>query len=140
MVICAYNAATTLEDCLSSLARLRYPNYEVIIVKDGSRDATLELARRYPFQLINVPNGGLSAARDLGLYAATGELVAYTDSDVRVDEDWLSFLVQPFLISDVVGIGGPNIVPTDDDWVAQCVAHSPGGPTDVRPVARRMFC
>ncbi|MFN7926412.1 MAG: glycosyltransferase [Blastocatellia bacterium] len=131
VVICAYNSASTMEDCLSSLQRLRYPNYEVIVVNDGSRDATPEIARRYPFQLINIPNGGLSAARNLGLQAATGEIVAYTDSDVRVDEDWLSFLVQPFLTSDVVGVGGPNIVPTDDDWVSQCVAHSPGGPTHV---------
>lgn len=131
VVICAYNAASTLADCLSSLQRLRYPNYEVIVINDGSRDATPEIARRYPFQLINVPNGGLSAARNLGLQAASGEIVAYTDSDVRVDEDWLSFLVQPFLSSEVVGVGGPNIVPMDDDWVAQCVAHSPGGPTHV---------
>ena len=131
VVICAYNAAATIEDCLSSLQRLRYPNYEVIVVNDGSRDATPEIARRYPFQLITVPNGGLSAARNLGLHAATGEIVAYTDADVRVDEDWLSFLVQPFMTSDAVGVGGPNIVPTDDEWIAQCVAHSPGGPTHV---------
>ncbi|HEX4948114.1 MAG TPA: glycosyltransferase [Blastocatellia bacterium] len=131
VVICAYNAADTIEDCLSSLQRLRYPNYEVIVVNDGSRDATLEIAQRFPVHLITVPNGGLSAARNLGLQAATGEIVAYTDADVRVDEDWLSFLVQPFLTTDAVGVGGPNIVPPDDVWVAHCVAHSPGGPTHV---------
>ncbi len=131
VVICAYNAASTLEDNLASLTRLRYPNYEVIVINDGSRDATPEIAARYPFKLISVPNGGLSAARNLGLYAATGEIVAYTDADTRVDEDWLSYLVQPFLTTDAVGVGGPNVVPPDDDWVAQCVARSPGGPTHV---------
>ena len=131
VVICAYNAADTLEDNLESLTRLRYPNYEVIVVNDGSKDATPQIAARYPFKLISVPNGGLSAARNLGLHAATGEIVAYTDADTRVDEDWLSYLVQPFLTTDAVGVGGPNVVPQDDEWVAQCVARSPGGPTHV---------
>ncbi len=131
VVICAYNAASTIEDNLESLTRLNYPNYEVIVVNDGSKDATPEIAARYPFKLISVPNGGLSAARNLGWRAATGEIVAYTDADTRVDPDWLSYLVQPFLTTDAVGVGGPNIVPEDDGWVAQCVARSPGGPTHV---------
>jgi GT2 family glycosyltransferase len=131
VVICAYNAASTLEDNLSSLERLEYPNYEVIVVNDGSTDATAEIASRYPFRQITVPNGGLSAARNLGLHAATGEIVAYTDSDTRVDAHWLSHLVQPFLESNVGGVGGPNVVPPDDGWIAQCVARSPGGPVHV---------
>ena len=48
-------------------------------------------------RVIDIPNGGLSAARNVGLAAATGEIVAYTDADTRVDRDWLTFLVQPFL-------------------------------------------
>jgi glycosyltransferase involved in cell wall biosynthesis len=131
VVICAYNAASTIEDNLDSLLRLNYPNYEVIVVNDGSQDDTPEIAARYPFELINVPNGGLSAARNLGWQAATGEIVAYTDADTRVDPDWLSYLIQPFLTTDAVGVGGPNVAPDDDGWVAQCVARSPGGPTHV---------
>ncbi|MGH9409723.1 MAG: glycosyltransferase, partial [Vicinamibacterales bacterium] len=62
---------------------------------------------------------------------ATGEIVAYTDADVRVDPLWLAYLVQPFLTSDVVGSGGPNVVPADDPRIAQCVARAPGGPAHV---------
>ena len=131
VVVCAYNAATTIQDNLESLTRLNYPNYETIVVNDGSSDATPEIAARYPVRLISVPNGGLSAARNLGWRAATGEIVAYCDADTRVDADWLSYLVQPLLTTDAVGVGGPNVVPDDDGWVAQCVARSPGGPTHV---------
>jgi GT2 family glycosyltransferase len=132
VVICAYNAADTLDDCLMSLDQLTYPDFEVIVVNDGSKDGTEAIARRYPFvRLITTSNNGLSTARNIGLSAATGDIVAYTDADVRVDPDWLTYLVQPFLHSDVVAAGGPNVVPPDDPWVAQCVARAPGGPTHV---------
>ena len=132
VIICAYNAASTLEDCLSSLERLTYPNLEVLIINDGSKDATGEIARRHPsMRLIEVPNGGLSRARNLGLSEATGEIVVYTDADVRVEPDWLTYLVQPFLTSDVVACGGPNVCPEDDAWLARAVALSPGGPMHV---------
>ncbi len=132
VVVCAYNAADTLEDCLSSLDRLTYPDYEVILVNDGSRDATGDIGRRHTrVRVIDVPNAGLSAARNVGLAEARGEIIAYTDADTRVDPDWLTFLVQPFQTSDVVGSGGPNVVPADDPPMAQCVARAPGGPTHV---------
>jgi len=132
VVVCAYDAAATIDECLTSLDTLTYPDYEVIVVNDGSRDATGEIAKRHArARVLDVPNGGLSSARNVGLAAATGEIVAYTDADVRVDRDWLTYLVQPFLRSDVVGVGGPNVVPADDSWKAQCVARAPGGPVHV---------
>lgn len=132
VVVCAYNAADTLEDCLTSLERLTYPHYEIILVNDGSRDRTGEIGHSHPrMRVIDVPNGGLSAARNVGLAEAIGEIVAYTDADVRADRDWLTFLVQPFLTSNVVASGGPNVVPADDPPMAQCIARAPGGPTHV---------
>ena len=132
VVVCAYNAAETLEDNLHSLDQLTYPNYEVILVNDGSKDRTSEIGRAHPrVRVIDTLNQGLSAARNVGLAEATGEIVAYTDADTRVDRDWLTFLVQPFLRSDVVGSGGPNVVPADDPPIAQCIARAPGGPTHV---------
>jgi GT2 family glycosyltransferase len=136
VVVCAYNAADTIDNCLSSLAALTYPSFEVIVVNDGSADATASIARRHAglhrgVRVIDAPKGGLSSARNVGLAAASGDIVAYTDADVRVDPDWLCYLVQPMLTSDVAGAGGPNVVPRDDPWVAQCVARAPGGPTHV---------
>jgi GT2 family glycosyltransferase len=132
VVVCAYNAADTLEECLAALERLAYPDYEIILVDDGSKDATGAIASRHPrVSTLSIPNGGLSAARNVGLHHSRGDIVAYTDADVRVDPDWLTYLVQPFLRSEVVGSGGPNVVPPDDAWMAQCVARAPGGPTHV---------
>ena len=132
VVVCAYNAEATLEDCLSSLERLTYPDYEIVLVNDGSRDRTSAIAHAHArVRVVDTPNAGLSAARNVGLTDATGEIVAYTDADTRVDLDWLTFLVQPFLTSDVVGSGGPNVVPADDPPMAQAIARAPGGPTHV---------
>lgn len=132
VVVCAYNAADTIEDCVTSLEKLTYPDCEIIVVNDGSKDRTSEISHSHPrVRVIDTPNRGLSAARNVGLEEATGEIVAYTDADVRVDRDWLTFLVQPFLTSDVVGSGGPNVVPDDDPPMAQCIARAPGEPTHV---------
>jgi GT2 family glycosyltransferase len=132
VVVCAYNAASTIDECLTSLGQLSYPDYEVIVINDGSTDDTGQRASQYPgVRVTHTANAGLSAARNAGLELATGEIVAYTDADVRVDRDWLTYLVQPFVTSDVVAAGGPNLVPGDDPWVAQCVARAPGAPTQI---------
>jgi GT2 family glycosyltransferase len=132
VIVCAYNAAATIDDCLDALERLDYPRVEVIVVDDGSTDDTAARVRARPWaRLIQVPNGGLSTARNIGLHASCREIVAYVDADVRVDPSWLTYLVQPFVTSDAVAAGGPNVVPSDDHWFAQCVARAPGAPSHV---------
>jgi GT2 family glycosyltransferase len=132
VVVCAYNAADTIDECLLALADLNYPNYEVIVVNDGSTDGTgIAASRHAGVRVINTPNAGLSAARNVGLEHATGDIVAYTDADVRVDPEWLMFLVQAFEDPEVAAAGGPAVIPADDPWFAQCVARSPGAPTHV---------
>ncbi|MCC5661761.1 glycosyltransferase [Nostoc sp. XA010] len=132
VVVCAYNAERTMDSCLASLKELNYPNYEVIVVNDGSRDRTLEITQHYDYvRLINQENKGLSVARNVGMAAATGEIVAYTDSDCMVDPDWLTYLVTKFLSSDVGAVGGPNLSPPEDSLVPACVAVSPGVPTHI---------
>jgi glycosyltransferase involved in cell wall biosynthesis len=131
VVVATYNAARTLDDCLSSLLQITYPNYEVIVVNDGSTDDSASIIDQYPFKAITTRNQGVSAARNEGLHAATGEIIAYIDSDARADPDWLFYLASTYLESDVVGVGGPNLVPDEDDWVAKCVYRAPGGPTQV---------
>ncbi len=132
VVICAYNAERTMDACLASLRTLRYPNFEVVIVNDGSTDRTLEISQRYPeMRLFSQENKGLSVARNVGTENATGEIIAYTDSDCVVDPDWLTYLAYSFMHSGFVAVGGPNLPPPEDSMVASCVAAAPGGPTHV---------
>jgi len=132
IVVCAYNAESTMEACLSSLLALRYPAYEVVVVDDGSTDRTGAIADGYEgIHVIHQKNLGLSAARNVGLAASTGEIVAYTDSDCVADPDWLHYLVATFLSSGLPAVGGPNLPPPEDSRVASCVAASPGGPLHV---------
>jgi GT2 family glycosyltransferase len=131
VVVCTYNGGRTIGETLAALGRLDYPDYEVVVVDDGSTDGGAECALEHGFQLVRSENAGLSNARNLGLAHARGELVAYIDDDAYPEPDWLTHLALAFARSDHVAIGGPNIPPDGDGAVAECVAHAPGGPAHV---------
>ena len=133
VVVACYNGARSLRACLDALTRLRYPAYEVILVDDGSTDETSAIAAQCPDvrRLRHERNLGLSASRNTGIAAARGEIVAFTDDDCRVDEDWLHYLVTELTEHDWVGVGGHNLAPADDSAVAAAVWVSPGGPAHV---------
>ncbi len=131
VIVCTFNGSRTLSECLESLLRLEYPNYEVIVVNDGSTDATAKIAHSYGFRVITTENQGLASARNTGLRAATGEIVAYIDDDAYPDPHWLRYLANTFMNTKYVGIGGPNIAPPGDGSIAECVAHSPGNPVHI---------
>ena len=148
VVVASYNAERTLRACLESLGKLNYPDYEVILVDDGSTDGTQQIAeqasRLSSFSkeletgatpilrcLRHPANLGLSVARNTGIAAATGEIIAFTDADCRADEDWLFYLVGDLLGSEFAGMGGPNLLPPEDSAVATAVMVSPGGPAHV---------
>ena len=131
VIVCTYNGARTLRECLSALATLDYPNYEVIVVNDGSTDETAAIARDYPVRLIEQSNKGLSAARNAGLAASDGEIIAYIDDDAFPHRYWLRYLAAVFSRSAHVGIGGPNLPPAGDGFVAECVANALGNPLHV---------
>ncbi|MEQ1854777.1 MAG: glycosyltransferase, partial [Chthoniobacteraceae bacterium] len=131
VVVATYNGAATLNDCLSWLGRLNYPNYEVIVVDDGSTDNSRGIIEQHAVRAIHVPNGGLSRARNLGIEAARGEIVAFTDSDAFPDVDWLFYLVSAMEERAASAVGGPNIAPAGVGLIADCVDCSPGNPTHV---------
>ncbi len=131
VVVCTFNGQRTIARCLESLRKVDYPDCEVIVVDDGSTDATPSIIRCYPFRVIHADHRGLSEARNAGLAAATGEIVAYIDDDAYPDPHWLKYLAHKFAHSGHVGVGGPNIPPHGDGAIAECVANAPGGPVHV---------
>lgn len=148
VVVCTYNGGRTLEQCLRSLQVVDYPDYEVIVVDDGSADDTRAILSRFvsaspsclseggegkvrgSIRVIHQTNQGLSTARNVGLREADGAIIAYTDSDCFADPSWLTHLVYQLQRSGAAAVGGPNLTP-DDGWLAACVAASPGQPTHV---------
>lgn len=132
VVICAYNAESTLDECLVHTCALDYPDLEIIVVDDGSTDATAQIARRHPrAKLLTIDHAGLSAARNEGYKAASGRIVAYLDSDAYPSPKWPYYLALAFDSPNVGGVGGPNVAPPDDPIGAHRVARAPGGPVHV---------
>ncbi len=132
VVVCAHNAETTLDECLTHACALDYPGLDVVVVDDGSKDATAEIARRHRVaRLVQIPHSGLSVARNVGYEQAAGEVVAYIDSDAFPPPEWPYYIALGFDGQMVGGVGGPNVPPPDDPPGAHQVAQSPGGPVHV---------
>ncbi|MGH2755266.1 MAG: glycosyltransferase, partial [Actinomycetota bacterium] len=131
VVVCAYNAGRHIDDCLGSLAACDYPELEVIVCDDGSTDDTVERAGRFPFQIHRLDHGGLSRARNAGISAATGQIVAFLDADASCHPHWPYHLALSLEDEDLAGTGGPNLPFEDAGLVERAVAASPGGPIHV---------
>lgn len=97
VIVPIYNVEKYLVECLDSLTRQTLKNIEVILINDGSTDASEDIAREYAdrednFILINRSNGGLSAARNTGIVSAHGEYIYFIDSDDFLADDALEKL------------------------------------------------
>jgi GT2 family glycosyltransferase len=131
VVVCSCNGAQTVAETLAALEDMEYRDYEIIVIDDGSTDQTSTIASKHDVRLIRTENRGLSVARNLGLKAATGEIIAYIDDDAYPDPHWLTYLAAAFLHTEHAGVGGPNIAVPGDGAIADCVANAPGGPIHV---------
>ena len=131
VVVCTHNGSRTLEETCQAVQALEYPRVEAILVDDGSTDASAEIAGANGFRVISTPNRGLSSARNTGLEAATGEIIAYIDDDAAPDPHWLTYLAHTFAQTACVAAGGPNLAVPGDGLVADAVAAAPGNPNHV---------
>ena len=131
VVVCSYNGSATIRETIEEILKLNYQNFEVIVVNDGSKDNLEAIVKEYPVNLISTPNRGLSSARNTGMNEAQGDIIAYIDDDAYPDADWLNYLAYAYKNSNHSSIGGPNINPANDGFIATCVANAPGGPVHV---------
>ncbi len=91
VVVPVYNGESTIKACLESTLALDYPRekLEVIVVDDGSTDATLSLLKPYPVRLISKKHGGYPSSMNAGIKKSTGNVVLIVDSDTYVEQDYL---------------------------------------------------
>ncbi|WP_319800595.1 glycosyltransferase [Luteolibacter flavescens] len=132
VIVCTRNGASRIAACLESLRHQTLPAHEVIVVDDGSTDGTTDLvARGFPeVRLLTLEPGGLSAARNAGADAATGEILAFTDDDCEADPDWLAGLADAF-DKGWDAAGGPNLPPPPKSDAEAIVTAAPGAPSHV---------
>ena len=133
VVVAAYNAQDSISACVESLLALDYPAIEIVAVDDGSTDETWNRIERFGSikRIRHSENLGLSAARNSGIEASSGEIIAFTDADCRVDSEWITRLVQCLGEHPFVGVGGHNLIPDDGNAIAAAVGVAPGGPIHV---------
>jgi O-antigen biosynthesis protein len=131
VIVCTHNGGQTLGQCLERVRDLSYPDFETIVVDDGSTDDSAEIAREHGATLVQTEHRGLSFARNAGVARASGDVVAFLDDDAYPDPDWLQYVAATLRANAHAGVGGPNIPPDEDSLVADCVALAPGGPIHV---------
>lgn len=102
VIIPALNGEKTLTECLRSVQAQSYKNYEVIVVDNGSTDGTRKIIESLAekderIQCVFEPHRGRGSARNRGIEAANGEIIAMTDADCLVPYFWLEKLIKPIL-------------------------------------------
>lgn len=96
-----------LDACLAALRRSEHGSYEVLVVDDGSRDATAAVAERHGCRVVRHPEcRGAAAARNSGAQAARGEILLFIDSDVAADADLLSEVERSFAAREAQAVTG----------------------------------
>lgn len=121
LIIPAYNAESTLAECLEACLNQTHVPDEILVVDDGSGDATRAIAARYPVTLLSQENRGPAAARNLGARHAACDILAFTDSDCVPDPDWIARLVGGFTDERTVGVGGSYGIRNDSSLLARLV-------------------
>jgi glycosyltransferase involved in cell wall biosynthesis len=119
-------------DCIDSLRKQTTPSDEIILVVEPIENLLMFYKSHLPPE-INVvlsESQGLSSARNTGVKASHGEIMAFIDDDAAADENWLSRLTEPYVDQNVIGTGGaiipvwendrPDWFPEELDWVVGC--------------------
>jgi glycosyltransferase involved in cell wall biosynthesis len=138
VIVPTHNRPDLVQRCLDSLLGLYYPNYEIVVVDNAPKDnATAELIERFyadkaiPVRYVRENRPGVARARNRGMHAARGSVLAYVDDDVLIDRYLLAEQVRAFdVVEDVVCVTG-QILPMELEtppqfWVEEYGGYSKG--------------
>lgn len=107
LYIPCYNVDTYLARVLEGALQQSLPPDEILVIDDGSKDRTCEIAGRYPVKIVrHERNRGLAAARNTGIVTARNDLVAWLDADCVPDPQWLAILAATLRGDKVAMVGG----------------------------------
>lgn len=110
IVVPAYNESKTIKNCIESLQTLNYPNYEIVIVDDGSSDNTFEIANEYKkVKVIQQKNQGKPIALNTGISHSEGEIILTVDADTTLDKDALKSIAKRFGSNEKLGAVAGNV-------------------------------
>ena len=115
----ALNEAQSLESVFDAINDLDYrkENIEIILIDNGSRDETISIAIRRGAFVIESPNGNIGKLRNLGAERATGNILAFLDSDCIVDPQWLKNAIPHLMQRNVGAVGCHTRIPKNATWV-----------------------
>lgn len=144
VIITAYNAAEDLPSCLYSLIRQEYPNYEIIVVDNASKDDTPKIVERYRDFVHSVrleENRAVAGGYNAGAKVAKGEYLVFINADTIPQPGWLRALVEPMFIDESIGMTTsrillektPHLINTcgnDITWTGLTVCRGMGEPAE----------
>ncbi len=119
VIIPAKNEEANIAACLDSIFSNSYPRskYEIIVVDNGSDDATVAVANSFDVQVYELPGASISALRNYGGRLAQGQVLVFIDADCTVDSDWMKS-ASPYLKKQEVALfGSPPGIPQNSTWV-----------------------
>lgn len=136
VVVCTKDRPEQLDECLAVLTRVAYPEYEVLVVDNGSRDERgRAIAERHGARALREARPGLNSARNRGVAEARHEVLAFIDDDVRVEPGWLRALGRAFVDPTVDAVTG-LVLPLELETRAQRLFEAYGAGMSKGSVAK----
>ncbi len=130
VVIVSRHRPDFLRRCLIGVSQLFYPGFEVVVVADHASCAGLRALPQAAFvKIVEFDDANISAARNAGIAAAAGEIIAFIDDDAVPEPTWLDFLVVPFADPQVAAVGGFVRGRNGISWQSRARVVDPTGAT-----------
>jgi len=119
IIIPAKNEEKMIAGCLTALKKIDFPSeaYEIIVVDNGSEDATADIAKSFGVRVFIISDVSISALRNYGAAQSNGEYLAFVDADVMVTSEWLKNALAAFEDERVACTGSTSVIPKDTTWV-----------------------
>jgi len=111
IIVLNYNSKLFLKNCLDSISKQTYPNFEIIVVDNASTDDSLKILKNYPkIKLIkNRSNLGFAGGNNVGITKSRGKYIVIVDTDTIADKNWISELIKVVEMDEKIGVVGGKV-------------------------------